>query len=1195
MSAHIHQLCPRCGSAFIRASGGVCARCLLETALSEPDAALLPSPSEEIQIDGDSSLGRVSRYELLEEIAHGGMGIVYRARDTALNRVVALKLMLAGQFAGAREVKRFRAEAEAAARLDHPNIVPIYEVGEQDGRPFFSMKFMDGGTLTERLSTGGSPIDLRQAAVLLAKIARAVHHAHQRAVLHRDLKPGNILLDQQGEPHVSDFGLAKCLDSTDGFTMTGAMLGSPSYMSPEQAAGHADQLTTASDIYSLGALFYQLLTGRPPFEAATPLATLEKVVRQEPRLPRTLRPGLDPDLETICLKCLEKEPARRFGSAEALAEDLERWLRHEPILARPAGALDRITKWTQRNPGTAALVTLSSLAVLGLLVGQTIMSLRLSRANTKAQATNERLARSVYESRWRQADDAARADERGEAIARFSKFLRENPSDSTAAARLLSLLSTCNFPVLLVPPMLHETTVVALDFNRTGDRLATASSGGVARLWNVESGKLEVELKHPAELTHCVLCGQGDLRLLTLTKDAKARLWDLGNKQLILEAESAPLDKVQWSRHVVPTRDHGRIALKLDARVLGVLDANSGAWLKPLLRMPTEISLYAMSADGRLLAIASSSQLQLYKVGSDQPLFAPVALSATPDDLQFSDDAHWLACLSHDKIRLMNTLTGVSEPDFNTKAVQIAFLGKSDRLIISSAYSGSPLEVIDPHTGRECGSPFGQPEFDAQSHGPLLFSYKNTGPALPSRLALLDPANGRFQTELFIHGGPISAEKFSPNGRIVATASQDRTVRLWSVQMRPAEPLNLPVGSEVYEAQWSPAGDRILSSSGISSGQVRLWDARTGATLQLLANLDGVIFWAQWAPDGKRFATAAVNGTARIWDAQTGQPVSGSLRHESSLEHCAFSPGGEWLATAADDHTVRLWDGHSGKPIGEPLLHPNAPLKISFSSDGHRLATGCIDGSICVWSVPDGRLVVGPLHHGGICWVAAFSPDDHRLVSASSDSTAQIWDAATGQPLLPPFRHEGPVLWASFSPDGRAIATSTEFGTTRVWDSATGQLLSAPVRQPGKVWYVKWSSDGRFLVTTCTDGSARLWDAFTGHLVAEPLSHTAELRRADFSPDGQRLLTTGYDGTIKIWDLTLLRPPLPVPVWLSDLAESLVGKRIGPKDSVESVPGNSFDLIKTRIQQVNQNDYYARWAHWLLHERFEQPVKPFQP
>jgi WD40 repeat protein len=239
-------------------------------------------------------------------------------------------------------------------------------------------------------------------------------------------------------------------------------------------------------------------------------------------------------------------------------------------------------------------------------------------------------------------------------------------------------------------------------------------------------------------------------------------------------------------------------------------------------------------------------------------------------------------------------------------------------------------------------------------------------------------------------------------------------------------------------------------------------------------------------------------------------------------------------------------------------------------------------------------LLLGPLHHSGVCWLAAFSADDRLLLTASSDNTARLWDAATGKPALSPFRHESAVLWASFSPDSRAFATSTESGTARVWDTATGRLLSEPMRHPGKVWFVKWSPDGQFLATICVDGSGRVWDAFTGHMVAEPFSHTGENRRAEFSPDGRRLLTASFDGTIKVWDLALLRPPLPVPEWLPDLAESLGGKRIGPKDSVESVPGDAFQVANGRIERWAKDDYYGRWAHWLLQERFQQPVKPFQ-
>jgi WD40 repeat protein len=1126
------------------------------------------------------------------------MGVVYRAHDPTLNRVVALKLMVAGQFAGEREVKRFRSEAQAAARLDHPNIVPIYEFGELEGHPFLSMRFVDGTDLADQLA--GKPMDGRRIAQLMSTLARAIHYAHQRGVLHRDLKPANVLIDAAGQPHVTDLGLAKCLDSKDGLTLSGAALGSPTYMAPEQAAGHPERLTTAADIYSLGAIMYVLLTGHPPFRAETALETMRKVMDELPLAPHLLDKFCDRDLETICLKSMEKEPERRYGSAQALAEDLERWLRQEPILARPIGTIGRLKKWTRRNPRTAVLVIICSLSILAFFIGQTVMSLRLTRANTQVQAANVSLSHSLSEAQWRQADDADRSNEHGEAIARFSHFLRVNPNDGPAASRLLSLLSSCNFPVLLVPPLTNETPVVSFDFNQAADRLATVTSGGSARLWDADSGKLLLELTHPAPLTHCFLCGEKDLRLLTLSTEPKVRLWDLRTRRLISERELGALNRADASRSVVRTHDRRLIAINVQSNVVQVLDADSGAWMQPPIAVPMEIFRSVISTDGRLLALASASHVSLYKTGSDQPLFPPVELSSPPHDICFSDDARWLACRTQNTIWLMNTVTGGIEPEFNSSAFRITFLGKSEQLITTPGGPVGPLGLVDGHTGKDLGSPFGQPEFDARRHGDLLFSNRELQMWLSSTMRLLDPTTGRFQTEPFTHDGPFLVTSLRPDGRVAATASQDRTVRLWSVEMQKAEPLTLPVGEQVWEAQWSPSGDRIFSASGWEGHSLRLWDARSGAALGPPVQLESVAWFGKWAPDGSRIATAAQTG-AVIWDAQTGRPLCAPLRHRSSrLLHCAFSPSGEVLATAAEDRTVRLWNGHTGEAIGEPLIHSDFPLKITFRSDGRRLASASMDGTIRIWSVPEGKLVLGPLRHSGICWVAAFSPDNRWLLSASSDSTAQLWDAATGKPALPPFRHEGPVLWASFSPDGKAIATSTiatgtESGTARVWDAATGQLLSEAMRHPGCIWFVKWSPDGRFLATTCADGAARVWDAFTGHLVAEPFVHNAENRRAEFSPDGRRLLTASFDGTVKVWDLVFLRPPLPVPDWLPALAESLGGKRVGPKDSLESVPGESFQIAKASIEQWGTNDYYGRWAQWFLRERFERPVKPFQP
>src|SRR5437763_2838917 len=377
----VFRICRKCGARiFSDAPRGLCTACVLETALGilpdSPVVAGVGDSGNEDELPCDNAkatsgvkeaaraatmLGELGDYELLEEIGRGGQGVVFRDRQKRLNRTVALKVISIGQWASKAHLKRFRREAEAAASLDHPCIVPIYDVDERDGSCYFSMKFVEGGQLDEVVRR--KLMSIRQAAELIAKIARKVHYAHEHGILHRDIKPGNILLDAKGEPHLTDFGLARLLETESTVTRTLEVLGTPSYMAPEQAAGNSTQLTSATDVYGLGAVTYQLLTGHPPFAGGTTYETIKLLLETEPRQPRLLNPKIDRDLSTICLKCLEKDPQRRYSSALALAEDLEHWLKHEPIQERLTGVFAHGRKWVRRNP------KLMVAGIAGLLVG----------------------------------------------------------------------------------------------------------------------------------------------------------------------------------------------------------------------------------------------------------------------------------------------------------------------------------------------------------------------------------------------------------------------------------------------------------------------------------------------------------------------------------------------------------------------------------------------------------------------------------------------------------------------------------------------------------------------------------------------------------------------------------------------------------------------------------------------------------
>jgi tRNA A-37 threonylcarbamoyl transferase component Bud32 len=599
-------------------------------------AGTLPDVSRDVQASAPAPRKegppvRVPGYDVECELGRGGMGVVYRARHRKLNRTVALKMMIAGAHADEGDRDRFYAEATAIARLNHPNIVQIHEVGEHGGVPYLALEFCEGGSLGDKLD--GTPLPPKEAAQLVATLAGAVLAAHERQIVHRDLKPANVLLTAAATLKVTDFGLAKDMGA-DGKTASGAVVGTPSYMAPEQAAAERGKVGPASDVYALGAILYECLTGRPPFKGPTQLDTLLQVMHDEPVPPRHLQPGLPRDLETVCLKCLQKEPAKRYPSAAELAEDLGRFCRSEPVRARPVGALDRGWRWCRRNPAVAAL--LGSL-LLVLTLGAAVSTLFGLYANAKAGEANEKAEDAEREALRadEKAEDAKReagAARAAERLARQREYganmlLTQTAWEQHQVDRFLQLLQgqmpregeedrrgfewhywRTQFQCGHVTLKGHTDRVLAVAFSPDGKRLASGSRDHTVRVWYAQTGQTALTLTgHRSEVLSVAFSPDG--KRLASAADHTVRVWDAqtGQEQLTL---SEP-------------RDVKSVAFSPDGRCLAggscdffnpekgevkVWDAQTGQKVLTLQGHTREVSSVAFSPDGKRLASASGDQ-----------------------------------------------------------------------------------------------------------------------------------------------------------------------------------------------------------------------------------------------------------------------------------------------------------------------------------------------------------------------------------------------------------------------------------------------------------------------------------------------------------------------------------------------------------------------------------------------------------
>jgi serine/threonine protein kinase len=726
----------------------------------------------------DGAARRVGNYEILGEVGRGGMGVVYKARQVGLNRLVALKMILTGADAGPQERARFRTEAEAAARLQHPNIVQIYEVGEHDGRPFLSLQFVDGGSLDELLT--GTPWPAAESARLVQTLARAMHHAHQQGIVHRDLKPANILLSgrheslsreesgsdtsepvtrsarvaalpsrlNSGVPKITDFGLARRLlpdgRTRPALTASGAIVGTPAYMAPEQAVGDAKQIGRATDVYALGAILYELLTGRPPFQGVSVLETLEQVRTQEPVPPSRLLPKLPRDIETICLKCLHKEPARRYESAADLADDLARFQRGKPVHARPTPAWEKTMKWVKRRPAVAGLLFLLIIVIVVSLTTVTVLWRKTAAALNTAEEERDKTATALAANLVTEANRDWLANDMDAA----RRHLEEcPPAYRDRQWRYLHRVShACLIVLGSVQPTEGKITSVA--WSRNGRHVAANPSGDPVKVWVAATGDECFKL---AGHSHWVakLAFNPDGRLVSVS-------WPRSNP-----SASRNLEVKTWEM------EQGR---------------EVGAFT-----MPLSVSNGALSADGQRLAVAGRSKLTLVDI-SDRTAVATIGDQPTSiQSVTLSGDGRVLAWRSDSEtIQIWDTVA---------KAAVDQLLPGQDLRCLALSPDGSRLAVGGFERVREIGVT-------------RIFEYRT----------------GRELAVLRGHTNPITCAEFSPDGRRLATASGDKTVIVWDVETgRELFTFRGHFGS-VWALAFSPDGTRLASGGGDAT--VRIWDVR---------------------------------------------------------------------------------------------------------------------------------------------------------------------------------------------------------------------------------------------------------------------------------------------------------------------------------------------------------------------------------
>jgi WD40 repeat protein/serine/threonine protein kinase len=1056
--------------------------------------------------DFDSEQGRLGDFHILREVGRGGMGVVYEAEQISLGRRVALKVLPFAAALDAKQLQRFKNEAQAAAHLIHQNIVPVHYVGCERGVHFYAMQFIDGQTLAaviqelrgvrgverearqdgrvasqvsgsasnaiaEPQSTASyrglqpplapaaaplsstppaaalsterstrSPAFFRTVANLGMQAAEALEHVHQLDVIHRDIKPANLLVDMNGHLWITDFGLAR-LGSDAGLTMTGDLLGTIRYMSPEQALAKRVAVDARTDMYSLGVTLYELLTLEPAYNGKNREEVLRQIAFEEPRPPRRLNPTVPGELETIVLKAMAKNPAERYATAQELADDLRRFLEDKPIQARRPTLRQRSAKWARRHK---TVVRAAGVVVMLAVLALGVSTLLVWRSNETLNKALDRERLTLYYQRIALAEREWTANN----LSRYDRLLDECPEQLRAWE--WHYLKRLRHQTMA--PLRHDAAVLCAAISPDGGRIASGSQDGIVKIWDAQTGRnLASFVAHPHHVRSLAF-SPDSRRLATVSWDKTVKLWDV--PKLVEDRSASPLL---------------------------VLKGHAG-----------QVWSVAFSPDGQRLASGSEGrekdvgEVKVWDAATGTELLALAGHGAAAYGLAFSPDGQRLASASRDKtVRIWNVNSGQEQHTFrshNHEVWCVAFSPDGQRLASGGGRSVEPadgeLKVWDAQTGREI--------FTLPGHAMMVFcvAFSPDGKRLASGsgdhiVKLWDVTTGQEALTLHGHLNYVRGVAFSPDGRRLISACHDRTVRIWDATPAPAakdgDALTLHGdGDSVASVAFSPADPRLLAS----------------------AHRDGI----------------------RFWDAWTGKPRH-ALDAYPRARLVAFSPDGQYLAAGRANGVFKVWDATTWKEILNLSLDSGQPpMTMTFSPDSRFLATAGYDFCVTIWEVPSGKKIHELHDHNWPIHGLAYRPNGEQIASASADGTVRLWDVTTGKEIdSSPLRHAGDVAGVAFRPDGRRLASAGWDRTVRIWDTRTWKQLHLLRDSTGGAFSVAYSPDGRRLAWGGTDSTVKVWDEATEE-IHTLRGHTSWVRCVAFSLDGKQIASASADGTVRIWD-----------------------------------------------------------------------------